>query len=143
MIPFWIVQDDLYEEYKEDFDSVCDFTSITNPDCGLKFDGDNETYVAACLDKNGQIFKREIKLKCGYSVASFDYDLGLAPTCVGASCNLTAIGPEDLKDTRFDELLGNFSFVGCDAVSGATGYSLSPVFYTTIVVAGIVGMIGI
>jgi hypothetical protein len=113
-----MVQDDLYTEYKEDFDSFCDFSSITNPDCGLKFDGENKTYVAACEDKQGQVLKRAIELKCGV-IATIDFDLGVAPMCVGGSCDLSTIGPDDLNDTRFEQLLEDLSSIGCTTVSSA------------------------
>ncbi|CAB9522008.1 expressed unknown protein [Seminavis robusta] len=110
-----MIQDDLYNQYKADFDSICDFTGLTTPDCGLKFDGDNATYVAACVDKGGQVLTRPVVLKCGYSVATFNWDLGVAPTCVSTACNMSAIQPHELNDTRLEKLLTDLSITGCSA----------------------------
>ena len=118
-----MIQDDLYNQYKSDFDSFCDFQGLTTPDCGLKFDGDNATYVAACQDKGGQVLTRPVVLKCGYSVAQVDWDLGEVPTCIGISCNASAVGPEELMDTRVSEFFSNLSFTGCNADFGSSaGY---------------------
>ena len=61
-----LVQNDLYDSFQDDYNSVCDFKGVSVPDCGLKFDGNNRTYVAACEDKGGQVLTRPVVLKCGW-----------------------------------------------------------------------------
>ena len=100
-----MVQEDLYSSYHDDFDKLCDFSKITEPDCGLEFDGDNKTYVAACQDKGGQVLTRPVVFKCGYSVATINIDLGYVPTCIGASCDASMIEPHELNDTRVEQFL--------------------------------------
>lgn len=116
-----VIQNDLYKVFQDDYNRLCDFSSITNPDCGLEFDGNNRTYVLACEDKGGQVMTRPVKLKCGYSIATVDMGLGEIPQCIGMSCDAANVTVDELKDSRVEEFLNNLSFTGCDAqTSGAT-----------------------
>ena len=115
-----MVQDDLYNSYHADVDRLCDFSSFTKPECGLEFDGNNKTFVAACEDKGGQVLTRPVVFRCGYSVATFNMDLGYVPTCIAASCNASAVKPHEMNDTRVEQFLWDISVTGCDAdLSGA------------------------
>jgi len=113
-----MVQDDLYTTYLADFTEIC---SLWDKECSLQFDGENKTYAAACIDKGGQVLKRDVQLKCGIPPAVYNYDLGVLPTCIGQSCDVAAVEPHELDDTRVEELLAEMKLFGCDTdFSGAT-----------------------
>ena len=53
------------------------------------------------------------------SAFSFLHDLGFIPTCVGASCNVTLVGPGDVQTDQVNEFLGNLTLTGCSADSSS------------------------
>ena len=113
-----LVQNDLYDSYVNDFNDVCD---LGNFECSLTFDGNNKTYLAACEDKGGQVYTRGVHVKCGIDPASFDYDLGMVPACIGISCDASTVEWNDLNETRVDQLLSDLKVTGCSTkFSGAS-----------------------
>ena len=102
----------IFEDYTASYNDVCDL-GLGTVDCSIEFEGDERTYRALCNSKGGQLYKREVVLRCAFGAV--EYDLGYIPTCVGGSCNITEVRPGDVESEQVDAFLDNLTGIGCDA----------------------------
>ena len=125
----------LLKEYQDDYDQTCDFDltpGSTNVGCRLKFSGDNNnaTYTELCNEKGGKIYLRDVFLKCGVSIATYEHDLGQVPICIGTSCNTTQIQAGDINEPLMDDFVTSLSFTGCKGAISAAATATATTFTT-------------
>ena len=110
-----VAQSIVFEDYNTSFYDRCQF-GFSGVGCDISFEGDDRTYNALCDSKGGQIYELPVVLSCAFGAV--EHDLGFIPTCVGASCNVTNVGPEDVETEQVDQFLGNLTLTECTADSG-------------------------
>lgn len=118
-----VSQEVIFEDYEAAYNDVCDF-GLGNLGCSIQFEGDTRTYESLCESKGGQIYSLPVRLSC--LLGTIDYDLGVIPTCVGGSCNVTNVRPADVESPQVEAFLDNLTFVGCSADSGSSASSNYP-----------------
>jgi hypothetical protein len=111
-----ISQKIIFEDYTASFNDVCDL-GLGSVDCSVAFEGDERTYRALCAGQGGQVYKRPVLLTCAFGAV--EYDLGYIPTCVGSSCNVSAVEPGDVITDQVQIFLDNLTGFGCAADASA------------------------
>ena len=111
-----IAQQVVLEDYNASFYDRCRF-GFSGVGCDIRFEGDDRTYNALCAAAGGQIYERPVVLSCAFGAVQ--HDLGFIPTCVGASCNVTAeeVGPSNVETQQVEEFLESLKLTGCSAES--------------------------
>jgi hypothetical protein len=108
----------IFQDYNASYHESCNF-GLTDFGCDISFDGDDRTYTALCESLGGQLYQRPVVLKCAFG--AIKYDLGFIPTCVGASCNITDVVPDDVITNQVQSFLDNLTFTGCAAEGAGEG----------------------
>ena len=109
----------IFQDFNASYHQGCNFGSLTDIGCDISFDGDDRTYTALCESLGGQLYQRPVVLKCAFG--AIKYDLGFVPTCVGASCNITDVVPDDVITDQVQSFLDNLTFTGCSAEGAGAG----------------------
>jgi hypothetical protein len=117
-----VAQNIIFQDYNASYQDACSF-GFTDLGCDITFEGDERTYSALCESKGGQLYKRPVVLSCAFGAVK--YDLGHVPTCVGASCNITSVQPNDVITAQVQSFLDNLTFTGCAAEGAGADISSS------------------
>ena len=119
------VQRSLYQKYIDEIEATCDI-GLHNFECDYQFLGNNKTYLAACAEKGGQIFRRNTHVICGIDPVTLSYFLGAIPACIGASCNPSKVEWNELNETNVKQLLEDLDYLVQDLTVNGCAAEFSP-----------------
>jgi hypothetical protein len=130
-----VAQGIIFQDYNASYQDACSL-GLSDLGCDISFQGDERTYTALCESLGGQLYQRPVVLSCAFG--AIKYDLGHIPICVGASCNISNVEPNDVITDQVQSFLNNLTFTGCSAEGAGEGSTSSAAASDTTTIMAII-----